>query len=698
MIVRSLKKHSHALMFALAGVSVLGTTYWAFSQIENNLAFNEFEKSSLNKAFAAQKELDVAVSIATSVESLYRASEYVSFEEFQTFAGPIVRNHEDIKVIEWVPVVRKEERQRFENEALSDFESYQISDYVDGQLHTSPLRDFYYPIRYVYPLETNQQSVGYDLSSDEARLPVIEKARDLGRPIATDKIHLFETRDLSSDREGTAILIPVYSKESHGVHQKRDNIYGFVVTVIDFPTLLSKAKFVKGSNTKVQLLELDEIFVSPEDSFHFEKEIDLANKKWIIHVSESKDSYTMFQWVPILATLVIGLLGFVISYAYYALRRTNKKAKSTISIKTNLLTQVNLMLGSIQAVQKSFISNDPPERYFDMMLQDLLSFTKSEFGFIGEVLHDQDGTPYLRTMAITNIAWNYETRKFYSDNAPKGLEFRNLKTLFGHTIKHEELLITNDASSDPRAGGLPPGHPVIETYMGIPFHVDSNFVGMAGIANAKDGYTSDILLQIDPFLVNCAYIIHEFKIRREHEKIEQQNYNMARNDTLTGLANRVLFYEQTKKLMSLSDRHHHQLALLYMDLDNFKPVNDDLGHDVGDALLKAVARLMEKNTREGDFITRLGGDEFAVVLPKIDNAEGALVVAQKLIKAIQEPFVIDGNSIVIGFSIGIALYPDHASTLDEIVKKADEAMYVAKKRGKNNVHVFTAPDSKEESR
>jgi len=163
---------------------------------------------------------------------------------------------------------------------------------------------------------------------------------------------------------------------------------------------------------------------------------------------------------------------------------------------------------------------------------------------------------------------------------------------------------------------------------------------------------------------------------------------LAHYDVLTGLPNRTLWNERIHSELRNAARHGDILAVLFLDLDHFKAVNDSLGHPVGDQLLSGVARRLADCLRDNDFLARLGGDEFVVLLPRISHQEDAALVARKLIAALQSPMPIDGHELSISVSIGIALYPDDGSDASDLLKHADVAMYSAKNQGRNAFHYF----------
>ena len=171
----------------------------------------------------------------------------------------------------------------------------------------------------------------------------------------------------------------------------------------------------------------------------------------------------------------------------------------------------------------------------------------------------------------------------------------------------------------------------------------------------------------------------------EHKLAEERIQRVAHHDDLTGLPNQLLFNDRLNQAISLAKRDSRQVALLYLDLDKFKPVNDALGHAAGDELLKAVAARIRRQVRESDTVARVGGDEFTVILPVITRREEAEIVARKIIVALGKPFPLgsDKQSVDIGTSIGIAIYPTDAPDADALVKAADAAMYRAKQAGNN---------------
>ncbi|HYE37074.1 EAL domain-containing response regulator [Methylocaldum sp.] len=175
----------------------------------------------------------------------------------------------------------------------------------------------------------------------------------------------------------------------------------------------------------------------------------------------------------------------------------------------------------------------------------------------------------------------------------------------------------------------------------------------------------------------------------ERKQIEDRLRNLAHYDTLTGLPNRELFNTRLNEAINRTRHNNTDLALLFIDLDRFKTVNDSLGHNAGDELLRQVAARLKQSVRESDVTARLGGDEFTVILENMTEPQKAEIVAQKIIHALNKPVNLHGHQIFISPSIGIAFYPSDATDIEELVKNADRAMYTAKREGRNTFKFYS---------
>jgi PAS domain S-box-containing protein len=179
------------------------------------------------------------------------------------------------------------------------------------------------------------------------------------------------------------------------------------------------------------------------------------------------------------------------------------------------------LLSSVRDALSRFISGADARGVFEALLATLVSVTESEFGFLGEVRRDADGNPWLYTRAITDIAWNDETRRILAERGPSAFEFRNLSTFFGEMLRTGRPVVSNDTASDPRAGGAPPGHPPLRAFLGVPFHQAGTFVGMVGLANRAGGYDLGLLPGLEPVLDACAAVVGAMRERDARELAER---------------------------------------------------------------------------------------------------------------------------------------------------------------------------------
>lgn len=179
----------------------------------------------------------------------------------------------------------------------------------------------------------------------------------------------------------------------------------------------------------------------------------------------------------------------------------------------------------------------------------------------------------------------------------------------------------------------------------------------------------------------------------QRKEVEELLRHRAQSDPLTDLPNRTLFYDRLQMALTQARRYGEEFALLYVDLDHFKDVNDTLGHAAGDALLIETGRRLTQAVRQSDTVARLGGDEFAVILPKVTNDSEIEEVAQRIVSAMALPFLLSSGTVNISASVGVAIYPRHGIDLETIRASADAALYLVKQSGRNGYRLYV-PDSR----
>jgi diguanylate cyclase (GGDEF)-like protein/PAS domain S-box-containing protein len=239
------------------------------------------------------------------------------------------------------------------------------------------------------------------------------------------------------------------------------------------------------------------------------------------------------------------------------------------------------------------------------------------------------------------------------------------------------------------------GGPAVGSAAGIATQEDQARKETADFTNCilvrRDGFECEIERKETPIQdqdgrVTGAVVTFHDVTAAQAKSLEMSH--LAQHDSLTDLPNRVLFNDRLTQAIALAERQGKQLAVMFIDLDHFKKINDSLGHDVGDKLLQSVAGRLMACVRRSDTISRLGGDEFVVLLAQVEHAEDAAFSARKILRALAAPHIIDNKSLDINASIGVSTYPIDGQDAEGLMNRADNAMYEAKEHGRNNYQFF----------
>jgi diguanylate cyclase (GGDEF)-like protein/PAS domain S-box-containing protein len=282
-----------------------------------------------------------------------------------------------------------------------------------------------------------------------------------------------------------------------------------------------------------------------------------------------------------------------------------------------------------------------------------------------------------------------ELRKARIATDPSTVEGRGL---VGEAFRTGEPAVAHDFLNDERTR---PWHAVaravkLVSAAAVPIVLEGQVLGVLVFYSAdKRGLTDEVVLLLQRMSDNIAFALntldHEEDRARSHERISY----LANHDTLTGLPNRLMFGEQLESALLHAQRHQRTCAVLFIDLDRFKLINDSLGHDAGDELLQVMALRLKGCLRASDIVARLGGDEFVVLLREVAEVHHIGGVARKILDAALEPIELNGQECRISASVGISVFPSDAQDAATLMKNADMAMYSAKEEGKNNFQFFS---------
>lgn len=320
------------------------------------------------------------------------------------------------------------------------------------------------------------------------------------------------------------------------------------------------------------------------------------------------------------------------------------------------------------------VHSDSLEKLLQYALDKAEEITGSKVGFFHFIDENQE--------AVTQQNWSTRTLREACKAEGEGLHYPVSQAgVWVDCIHQRKPVIHNDFSSLIHKKGISKGHARITRELTVPIFRDDSIVAVIGLGNKQTDYNEQ-----DVSVVNqLADITYDFV---ERHRAEAKIKFMAFYDVLTGLPNRQLFADRLQQATALHKRSKKLLAIGYLDLDNFKPVNDNFGHQTGDQLLVQVSSRLQYELREGDTLARIGGDEFVVLLGELNNIYQGEEIIKRLLQAFLHHFEVNQHRIYISASIGVTYFPHDNSDPDTLLRHADQAMYKAKQIGKNTYKLF----------
>lgn len=643
------------LALAIVGIAVSFAVWGLTVASENRTLVQEFSGRAQNQAAALQNGVNGYLDKLYAVRALFdSSSQPITRAAFESFANSLLAGHAAILNIGWIPRVKNKDRAAHElaaaHDGLLDYHIRAIA--PDGTLPISPKRDEYFPKFYSTEPRTSRV-YGLDNKDGGAREQALAHIRDADVLSSSPPLVLHIGR---GDRRGFWAGLPVYARDlpHETVAERRNNLLGIIQGVFQIGVMTDTIAAGIKSPTRLYLFAPKAALNDPPIYFtsrfanesigpssqaelaagmHRSFPLKFGDVQWTLVVTPEtanlmSTGHTLSSILLICGLLLsAGLTAFFWTTRRYA--RDVERAKSTLEITNDKLGQHKILLDTA----------------LENMSQGLCMF-------------DADGRILLFNARYANMMG-------LSAASLKGISLLDL-------IKHR------------KAAGEFAGNP------------DEFFARV--VAAAREGKSNTRVIETSA--KRAVRVIEQPKQDggwvstmediTEWRKAQAQISHMAHHDALTGLANRTQLVEKLSDALAVLQLQEAGLAVHFIDLDRFKNVNDTLGHDGGDFLLKTVADRLRSVTRIGDVVARLGGDEFVVLQSGVSGKNQAEDFANRLISAAIAPINFSGHAIVATVSIGIALSPADGTNPERLLKSADLALYKAKSEGRNCARFFVA--------
>lgn len=631
----------------LAAILLTGLAFHQLRANETMRIRTQFARDAEDLANLVRTRLEARIDAILSIERFVVLAGDPDREAFRAFVTPILQRHPGVRNFSWNPLVRSDRRSRFEarirDEGYADFV---ITDRTSGsRAGTLPAREAaeYLPILFVEPLEDNRTVLGLNPLSTPEALEAIESTRRTGRPAASAGFRLVQE---TGNQRGVVVYLAAFAEGLGGLSERFLGVVSGAFRMDD--ALETTRSALAGRNIEMCLVDRDTTpdnlrlsgplgCESPEWSaveMATTVPLPFAGRQWEIRLrGNSGFARGLTSWAA-WASIAIGLSAATILGAFLLVTtgHTRRIARLVAERTSQLAVAGARMLEQQVALARA---------------QRIARLGSWEFDAASGTLNCSDE---LRALLGLEAAGKLDLGQLAAAVDPRDRDA--LSNAIGELMR-EPGRVEIDCRVD------------VDRTRTVHFRIESEWH--------------------DERLFRLRGTVQDVTAAREAEAHIQ---HLAHYDVLTGLPNRNLWMDRAQSALHSAQRHGDVLAVLFLDLDHFKTVNDSLGHPAGDRLLGAIAQHLAGCMREEDVLARLGGDEFVVLLPRLPRADDAAIVARKMLAVLAEPIEIDGHQLTLSVSIGIALYPVDGGDVDTLLKHADTAMYGAKDAGRNNFQFF----------
>jgi diguanylate cyclase (GGDEF)-like protein/PAS domain S-box-containing protein len=631
--------------WAIFAVS-LAVTMWAWyvsGQHSAERARIRFDEAIQQAHSAIINRMTDYEQVLISSRALFAASRSVERDEWHEYVWELEldQRYPGIQALGFARMVRHDEKQAYldgiRREGLSD-------------VHITPpdTRDVYAVVTFTETFsEPLQRTLGYDMLSEPVRRAAMEYARDTGKPTISGRLRpLFEPTN--PEQTGFLLYLPVYGKgQSHAtVLERRAALIGFTFGVFRVDDLMTgvlghsardiRFEIFDGTTTDDKSLLYGDESDGDRATYRptFERVItsELGGRTWTFRFSTwpSFDA-AVYDYAPVFA-LIGGLLGSVLLLSItWSLTTTRARAEALAERMTEALRKSEAQFRAVaDHANDAIVSADDRGR--------IVAWNRSASNIFGYGENESLGQPL--SILVAEHAWQAH------DDALTRVASGEDHGSFGETL---ELVGRRKSGRE------------------FPLELSLS-TWTEGGRRFYTGIMRDIT---------------------ERKRVQERLDYMATHDALTGLPNRTLFADRLEQALTRPAWNKRLVAVMFLDLDRFKAINDTMGHDAGDLLLTTVATRLKAAVRDGDTVARQGGDEFTIILIDMAQMDDVALVAQKILTAMTEPFDLHGAQVPVTFSIGIACYPVDGTDAATLLKHADTALYRAKARGRNTYQLYS---------
>jgi diguanylate cyclase (GGDEF)-like protein/PAS domain S-box-containing protein len=621
---------------------------WKNARKETQLALQtEFNFNALDASRRLARQMLAHEQLLRGVQGMFAASASVTRAEFHAYVNTLdlEKNYPGIQGLGFTLFIAKEKKDSHLAAVRREgFPAYSIR--PDG------VRDSYTSVLYLEPFSgRNLQAFGYDNYADSVRRAAMEGARDSGLCTISAKLKLVQEAD-SGVQAGFLMWLPVYKSDAahNTLAERRDNLLGWVGASFRMDDLMASIfdehdkqidmEIYDGEEMSDQTLMHDADKIrrdkgSPDSSFQSVSLLEIGRHNWTLVLSslpgfdqrQNDQKPRFIALAGITVSILLALIAWILVHSRYRALQFSQALSHELSERKQAEAGIRLAATVFDTVDTAAMVTDKDTRIIKV---------NPAFSVI---------TGYSPEEALG------QTPGFLSSGA----------------------------------------HPV-EFYKEMWDSLKATGSWQGEISNRrKNGEFYTEWLSINEVCDNEGRLTHYvalFSDISERKAAEAHMHNLAHYDVLTGLPNRALLSDRLQQSIAAAKRERSHMALMFIDLDRFKPINDTLGHHIGDLMLKEVAKRMLECLRESDSAARIGGDEFVVLLPLIETESDAVAVAEKIRNTLEQSFELAGRSLNISSSIGVAVYPGHGGDEKSLLKNADTAMYYAKEAGRNNVMLY----------